>query len=252
MPGKTYRKADRETIATMRQALAKYHGELKELEVNVAVVMVGAPTNQDGEPTGPALTHGGARAYATVQLAKAKDRVLHPHDAVIHVDEDEYELLAEAQQTALFDHELSHLEVVFDKETGLPARHDDKRPRLRVRPDDYQLTGFYKVWERHGKDALEFKTVNTVLEIANAAGAQMEFSFMREPGPAKARARKKKLTAAKASEPTWPLAKAAAAGPLDTAADKALQSSFRRLLHGSDEGLKKGGGKTAKRKGSKK
>lgn len=179
---KTYAAADQDQRIPFEAAMAKHHPDLAD-KINVAIVMVTPVLGKDGKPTGPAVTHGGAPAYATVQIVSPKDHSLHPHDVIIRVDEYKFDLMSVESQVALFDHELSHVELVVVD--GLLATHDNGRIKLAQRPDDFRLTGFFDVWKRHDKAALEFVAINEVLATADERKAQMTFTFMGDVEPGK-------------------------------------------------------------------
>lgn len=197
---KTYRLADDACRTPFEIAIAKHHPELAD-KVNVAIIMVMPALGKDGKPTAPAVSHAGSPAFATIQITSAKDHPICPHDAVIRVDEYKFDLMPIESQVALFDHELSHLELMRDK-NGQLVSHDNGRPKIQSVPDDYALTGFFKVWQRHGKNAIERIAIGDVLEEAHERKAQMTFGFMESAKPVTTSKKSSKKKTAKKSSKT--------------------------------------------------
>jgi hypothetical protein len=163
--GTTYEKADEEEVAVMRDALRRWHPELEEVGLRVGVR--GAQN-----PDGPALKLHGHACAATIKNVQPKDRLLMHADVVIDFDEELYGRLDEASRLAMFDHELTHVELIRTK-TGKVKTDEHDRPRLRLLHHDYEVSGFVSVIERHKEAAVE------VLAIANAAKhcEQLVFAF---------------------------------------------------------------------------
>lgn len=114
-------------------------------------------------------------ALATVKINPLKARVLGSGDALVMIDGDRWMDFEEPEQRAILDHELTHLELVYDddgelpeaaieaaeanptKERPRPIRLDDEgRPRLRIRLHDHQFGWFDDVVARHGRQAVEW------------------------------------------------------------------------------------------------
>lgn len=151
---KVFIKADGDTEAMLGECMRKYHQDLADNEVRVLVLMVRPAINKDGDVTSPSVSFAGAAAAAKCSLVNARDRAVMPYDARIEIDEDQWDDLTSPQQMALLDHELTHLEITRDSD-GKVAQTDDLRPKLSLRNDDWIITGFKEVVDRHGDDALE-------------------------------------------------------------------------------------------------
>lgn len=156
---KTFTKADAEVVEVMNDALRQYHTDLVEAGLRIGVVMVRPATDEVGVPTGPALRFGGAAATACIKKVSPKDRVLKPYDAEIQIDEMRWDDMTDQQRLAVMDHELQHIELQYDD--GVLRTDDDGRPVLKMRPDDWVLTGFEAVVRRHGEAALECPAAKT-------------------------------------------------------------------------------------------
>lgn len=145
---------DAEMGVLVKDVMAKYHEELFAAEVTVQVLFarVGAGEN------GPAVkAPGGWPAYAVIRRVPLKQRVAGFKDAEITLDERKWKELTDPQQIALLDHELQHLELVYEGDgPGTPVATDDwGRPKLKLRKHDYELAGFKAIMERHPDAALE-------------------------------------------------------------------------------------------------
>lgn len=175
MMAKVYKKAGKDVNDVVRELIEAYHIDLMTYEVNVAVLFVSSGTDEDGEPKGNALTKHGHPCAALCRIADARMRTIGGVDAIIEVDAHRWDELSTESCDALLDHELTHLEV--KQCDGLPLRHDDGRPILKTRKDDWCLTGFHEVIERHGKHALEAMSLRGV---ANACQGVFDFA---KPGP---------------------------------------------------------------------
>ncbi|GEM_PF-1812853 len=159
--GKIYEKADAEVMSLLHDVIAEYHPELASLDLEIGVTMVTPNVNNKGVVVGSAIMLHGAPAAACIRLVTLKERIHNGLDAAIDIDKERWDGYGEANRRALLDHELTHLVIVRDGD-GVMKTHDDMRPKLAMRPDDFTLTGFHEVIERHGKDAIEFQSIKTV------------------------------------------------------------------------------------------
>ena len=161
----TYRKADLLAFELIKELIAAHHPELEEAGVRVGCLFAFAPTDEKtGEPKGPALKHHGNPAAALVKIVSHKDRVAGMPDAVICVDGLAWEKdWNEQRRRAVLDHELTHLEVARD-EDGAIKLDDCHRPRLKMRPDDWALTGFESIAKRYKEAAIEVETARSLAD----------------------------------------------------------------------------------------
>lgn len=157
----TYRKSDPEVSALVADVMQSTYPELAEHGVTVEVMDALAKRNAEtGEPDGPAITHQGWPAMAVVKVNSQRDRAAGLCDARITVDGDEWPRWTDAVRRAVIDHELQHLELRVD-EDGAVLLDDCNRPRLRLRPHDFQLGGFSAIVSRHGENAPEFRSLES-------------------------------------------------------------------------------------------
>jgi len=147
----------------LTDVLRRYHEELLQVEVRIGCTMVRPAKDRDGRPKGPAISKAGVTCTACIWLTTARDRIHMPYEAIIEIDADRWDTLSERERKALLDHEVTHLVLQKDK-TGGPVTDDDLRPRLRTRPDEWTLTGFAEVVNRHGESALEWQAIQTLVD----------------------------------------------------------------------------------------
>jgi hypothetical protein len=150
-----FRKGNDHECELLSEVLEKHHPELHDAELIVDVLVAFATKNEQGEPRGPALSHGGYPATATVRINSLKQRVLGGGDALVTLDGDRCGDFSPLQQRAILDHELTHLELIVSDEGGVEG-DDIGRPRLRLRKHDHQFGWFDAVVRRHGANSVEW------------------------------------------------------------------------------------------------
>ena len=148
---------DSEVEEMAAAAMRQYHPDLHGADVTLQVLMAAA-VDKDGDDV-PALKKNGLPAAALVKIASLEDRARGIPDVKILVDQYAWDRMPESSRTALLDHELEHVAIVVDKDTGKLKRDDLGRPRLRLRPHDWELTGFVAVAERHREAAVEVRAL---------------------------------------------------------------------------------------------
>ncbi len=151
----TYTKADADTRDFVHATLKELRPDLAEVDVRVDVLMA-RPTvdKHTGEPKGPALKLHGVPALAIVRITTTKDRVAGLADAIVYIDHDRWEDMPEVRRTALVHHELEHLQLACEAD-GTPKTDDACRPKLKMKPHDWDLGGFASTVERFKGDAHE-------------------------------------------------------------------------------------------------
>jgi hypothetical protein len=148
-----------EVMSLANQVMHEYHATLVEADVAIGIIV--RTKIQDDEEV-PSLKLHGAMAYATVKVIGRKQRTYVDHDAQIELDGPVWKTLSAASKKALIDHELNHLVVKCDQDTGKPKEDDLGRPVLAIRPDDFTVTGFLDVIKRHGQAALEYQSITRI------------------------------------------------------------------------------------------
>lgn len=175
----TFDTADETTLALARGVLEQFYPDLVELELTYGILMATAEKDEKtGEPKGPALKHHGWPAAAVIKINRYQDRVEGKPDVTIKIDAEWWANHSKKECAALLDHEFQHLMPRVDDEGNVIA-DDCGRPKLRMRPHDYEVTGFHAVIDRHGEDAAE---VVEMRALAVSEGGQRLFRFMKPWG----------------------------------------------------------------------
>ncbi len=153
--GTTYEACGGAVDALIATTIKAHHPDLHRLEATVAAVFV-VKVDKEGTPQ-VGLKRNGLPAAAKIQVTPLADRAREMADAKLTICQYAWARLNENQRLALIDHELQHLELKpTEDEDGAPVEVDDLgRPRLKLRPHDWELAGFQAVVERHGENALE-------------------------------------------------------------------------------------------------
>ena len=129
------------------------HAPLLDAGVTTDFVFAYGERDDDGELTGDAITHHGVKALGLCKKVKLEDRALGQADTRIVIDGDWWSTAPEAEQRALLDHELHHIEVKVDKR-GL-VLDDLQRPVVNLRKHDVEIGWFKVIAARHGIDSQE-------------------------------------------------------------------------------------------------
>lgn len=164
---KTYSPAP-DAMTTIANIQADHHDELEGVTVSALFVF-------DPEASEPVLKHQGYPAQAVVRITPVRDRALGMADASIVIDRSNWLMLSQRQRNALIDHEMTHLSLVLDKDTGAPKFDVLDRPKLRIRRHDHQFGWFDEIAQRHGDASPEIRQAKHLVE----ASGQLYFDFSR-------------------------------------------------------------------------
>lgn len=154
-----YEKAGPLIVELVKNVMATYHPELAVLAPVVAVMFV-RKLDEDDNPY-HALKHHGAAAAAVIKAVSTKKRVLVDFDLELDLDGMTWDAIKHEERIALIDHELNHVVIIRDTHNA-PKQDDLGNYKYRLRPDDYVLTGFFAVAERHGDSAIEAQAVKRI------------------------------------------------------------------------------------------
>ena len=138
---------------------------LTKYEVKIALVAISVVPSENGMTMEYAISKEGNPVAAQIRLVTQRDRVLANYDAVIEYDSKLVDDFPEIKTKALFEHELCHLEVQFDKD-GVVKTTVDGRAALKLIPDDFRITGFRSVIQKYGFDSVELSSLAEVLDEA--------------------------------------------------------------------------------------
>jgi len=179
---KTYTKAkpDDDASKIVFDTIDKNYKDLQETDVKIAVIFVEPALDDNGVPKAPAIKFAGVGAAAKIKVESPENRALYKADARLLIDKHGWDDLTHEQQCALIDHELCHLVVCRDSK-GMVVQHDDLRPKLRTRPDDWLINGFREVVERHGSAAIDYQNVKAIV-FAKDSNKNMLFDFAADLG----------------------------------------------------------------------
>jgi hypothetical protein len=161
----TYQKAPADMREQVTAVMKTYHGQLRDAEVQVDVLLASPTVDANGDPTGPAVRVHGYAAAAFIRVLSYKDRVIRGFDAEMTLDADHWETASDAERIAVIDHELTHLELVTG-DGGTVLRDNAERPKLRCRKHDRHFGWFDIVARRHGDHSLEVKQAREMLDSA--------------------------------------------------------------------------------------
>ncbi len=146
----TFRKCPAAVADLAREILCAHetHTPLLDARLKIDFVFAYGDRDDNDKLIGDALKHHGVKALSICRNLALKDRAMGRGDAEISLDGDWWEDEAtEAQQEALLDHELHHIEV--RTKDGAVLTDDLQRPLLRLRPHDFQFGWFKIIAARH-------------------------------------------------------------------------------------------------------
>ena len=132
----------------LEMVIQKYHDRLVRAGVTIGIEFAHKAADSK-EPT--ALKLHGRYCQAIASITPYRARVRGCKDAYVTVDNECWAKKNKQERVALLDHELTHFELDLDKDGNL--RSDDRgRPKLKMRPHDWEIGGFDEVVQRHGVD----------------------------------------------------------------------------------------------------
>ena len=173
----TYTKCDEDVMGVVRKMTDKYHPDLKEAGAKVACLFAHAEKNENGEATGPAVTVGGYACAAKIKIIGLKERCDGRADAEIVIDADQWDESTDDRRFALIDHELHHLHIKRNRDSGTIQRDDLDRPKMKLRKHDHQFGWFDIVAQRHGEASYEVSQAKCFVDTRG----QMYFGWEAPP-----------------------------------------------------------------------
>jgi len=133
-----------------------YHTELKDLDIGVTAFFV-TKVDKFGDPTHEqALKVHGLPAMATCRLANQRELRLGSERIIIEIDSVLWGDMDTDTKITMFDHELSHVEIKYNKDGEIALTPEDT-PALRIRNHDAEVGVFLGVIRRHGTKAVDYK-----------------------------------------------------------------------------------------------
>lgn len=159
MSNKVFENAEQQVRPYVDRLLEQYHSEIAQAQVQIGLIFV-SDFDKDENPI-PAIKLHGAFAAGCISLINGVNAVFNPNQCQIQIDKLYWDNASEEVRLALVDHELEHLELVKDK-NGITVTDDRNRAKIKLKPDDFVLTGFMSVVRRHGPHAVEAQSVTNV------------------------------------------------------------------------------------------
>jgi hypothetical protein len=153
---RSFEQAGSSVIEVMAKVMFDHRSDLMAIGVKVSIVFT-TKTDADGVVE-PGIMVRGIPAAAKIQITSVVDRARGMADAKILVDRSVWDELDDEERAALIDHELTHLEIREPTAEG-DTLDGAGRPRLKIRPHDWEVAGFADVVKRHGRKALDFQQV---------------------------------------------------------------------------------------------
>ena len=145
---------DKDIYALIKEAAEMYHSEQIDCGLKVGAEWAW-PDEKSDKP--PLMLHG-YEVQAIMRKIPYRMRIHGVPDVIITIDGVNWrEKLDEEERLALIDHELTHVEIVYDKKEGGVKLDKALRPVVRLLPHDWQMGGFNAVARRHGSKAPECK-----------------------------------------------------------------------------------------------
>lgn len=163
---KTFSDASEDVLISMEQMLRAHHEELGKVKITALFIY-------DDEEPNQVLMHQGYRAAAMIRICSLRERASGTADSVMIVDRDCWLEMDKPQRDALVDHELMHLELVEDEQTGKTKYDAIGRPKLRMRKHDHQFGWFDAVALRHKEASIEVSQARQLI----ASTGQLYFDF---------------------------------------------------------------------------
>jgi len=170
----TYKKASKEVLDRADAIIHENYPGLEAVGVRVDFLFAYAPVDKDDQPKGPAIKHHGCPAAGKCRVVALKDRVKGHGDAEILLDGDQWPKWSLQRRNAIIDHELCHIQVVPDGNSGLVKTDDIGRPKIRMRPHNFEFGWFTEIAERHGRSSLEVEQANRIKRTAGKIYFQPE------------------------------------------------------------------------------
>ena len=158
-----YSIANEEVNLTIQEVMKKNHGDLHAEGVTITALIARSEE-------GPALKVGGREALGCIRVTKLTERTLGLGDALMILDGESMVAWSSKRLQAVIDHELRHLMLAKNKKTGQIQRDDEGRPKLRIRPHDFEFGWFARTAELYGEESYE---VSQAREIVAASWVQL-------------------------------------------------------------------------------
>jgi hypothetical protein len=151
-----YSIANEEVNLTIQKVMKENHGDLHAAGVTVTALIARSEE-------GPALKVGGKEALGCIRVTKLTERTLGLGDALMILDGESMIAWSSKRLQAVIDHELRHLMLAKNKRTGEIQLDDEGRPKLRIRPHDFEFGWFARTAELYGEESYEVSQAREIV-----------------------------------------------------------------------------------------
>ena len=151
-----YSIANEEVNLTIQKVMKENHGELHAAGVTITALIARSEE-------GPALKVGGKEALGCIRVTKLTERTLGLGDALMILDGESMIAWSSKRLQAVIDHELRHLMLAKNKKTGQIQLDDEGRPKLRIRPHDFEFGWFARTAELYGEESYEVSQAREIV-----------------------------------------------------------------------------------------
>ena len=158
-----YDQAPKAMGAMLNKVFNKHHRDLVAAGVTLDL-LVACRETADGEEPEPVFTHGEVTKTRKTSLM---DRAAGRPDASIIIDRVfGWDRLSEARREAVLFRALQKLELCFDQ-NGELKRDDHRRPKLKIRPYDWEHSGFESELELYGEASVASAQLTRFMDAHN-------------------------------------------------------------------------------------
>jgi hypothetical protein len=151
-----YSIANEEVNLTIQKVMKENHGELHAAGVTVTALIARSEE-------GPAIKVRGSEAAGCIRITKLAERTLGLGDALMTLDGERMDAWSSKRLQAVIDHELRHLMLAKNKKTGQIQLDDEGRPKLRIRPHDFEFGWFARTAELYGEESYEVSQAREIV-----------------------------------------------------------------------------------------
>jgi hypothetical protein len=151
-----YSIANEEVNLTIQKVMKENHGDLHAAGVTITALIARSEE-------GPAIKVRGSEAAGCIRITKLAERTLGLGDALMTLDGERMDAWTSRRLQAVIDHELRHLMIAKNKKTGQIQLDDEGRPKLRIRPHDFEFGWFARTAELYGEESYEVSQAREIV-----------------------------------------------------------------------------------------
>ena len=151
-----YSIANEEVNLTIQKVMKENHGDLHNAGVTITALIARSEE-------GPAIKVRGSEAAGCIRITKLAERTCGLGDALMTLDGERMDAWTSKRLQAVIDHELRHLMLAKNKKTGQIQLDDEGRPKLRIRPHDFEFGWFARTAELYGEESYEVSQAREIV-----------------------------------------------------------------------------------------